>query len=531
MHDDDGRLIGFAKIARDMSDRRAAQVAALETERRFRLLVEGVTDYAIYMLDPTGTVTNWNAGAQRIKGYAADEIVGLHFSHFYTDEDRAQGLPAHALETARSTGRYEAEGWRQRKDGSRFWASVVIDAISDDDGTLIGFAKITRDVTERQEARARLEASQEQLFQAQKMEALGQLTGGLAHDFNNLLTSILGAAELGIRGARDEERLRRLFEGIKAAAQRGGGLTKQLLAFARRQALEPRVIDLAEALPVTVQLLQHSLKEGITLDAVLAPDLWKVEVDPVQLELAILNLGFNARDAMPDGGLLSLSARNVTLQGGEVDNLTGDFVAISVADNGIGIPAEIRDRIFEPFFTTKSFGQGTGLGLSQAYGFVQQSHGVMKLDSALGKGSTFTFYLPRHGSAQSETDGERSQPIVLVVEDDPFVAELAAELVREIGYEPHVANSAAEALATLTRLPNVRLVFSDVIMPGGMSGVELARKVRNRFPEMPVLLTSGYSEAISAGAGEFPLITKPYEIDKLSSSMRMLIDRMPAGRA
>ncbi len=529
VRDEAGELIGFAKITRDMTEHRQTQLANQEAERRFRILVEGVTDYAIYMLDPQGQVTNWNAGAERIKGYKAEQIVGQHFSRFYTPEDAEAGAPARALETARREGRFEAEGWRIRSNGERFWAGVVIDTIRDEAGELMGFAKITRDLTERRENEARLTESREQLVQAQKMDALGQLTGGMAHDFNNLLTAIMGAAELGLRQSGDNEKLKRMLEGIRASAERGGKLTRQLLSFARRQPLEPKVVDLLEQLPTTVQLLHASMRGDIEIITEFSEGLQPIEVDPGQLELAMLNLAINARDAMPDGGTLRLGAHNVVLQG-EVEGCIGEFVALSVCDTGVGIPPEIRDRIFEPFFTTKSFGQGTGLGLSQTYGFVRQSNGAMAVTSTVGEGTIVTVYLPVRGmSGQANLEGDAAaRTIVLVVEDEPFVAELAAELVREIGYEPQVAHSAAEALLVLTRAPDVKLVFTDVIMPGGISGVELARKVRARYPELPVLLTTGYSQAAIELGGEFPLISKPYNMDQLSASLRRLLERKDA---
>jgi PAS domain S-box-containing protein len=263
INDKSGKLVGFAKITRDMTDKHQAQQALIEAERRFRILVQGVTDYAIYMLDPEGHVTNWNAGAERIKGYSPDEIIGQHFSRFYTPKDFEAGVPSRALQTARDTGRYEAEGWRMRKDGTRFWASVVIDAIRDDRGELIGFAKVTRDMTEKRETQLRLEESREQLFRSQKMEALGQLTGGLAHDFNNLLTAILGASDLALRSITDPEKLKRMIDGIRNSAQRGAGLTKQLLAFARAQPLEIRQIDLKQFFSDVTTLIRPSLRSNI----------------------------------------------------------------------------------------------------------------------------------------------------------------------------------------------------------------------------------------------------------------------------
>jgi PAS domain S-box-containing protein len=521
IRDEDGRLLGFAKITRDMTERRETEERLRESERRFRLLVEGVTDYALFMLDPNGVITNWNTGAERIKGYKAEEVIGRHFSMFYTPEDADGGVPQRALQTARREGRYEAEGWRMRRDGTRFWASVLIDSIYEH-GELVGYAKVTRDISEKRDAELRLEETRNQLFQAQKMEALGQLTGGLAHDFNNLLTAIISGAELGLRKISDTEAVRRYLEGVRAAALRGSGLTRQLLAFARRQPLELKAVDLKEQLPVTADLLRHSMRPDIRLSVDIPDDLACVESDPGQLELAVLNLGFNARDAMPKGGAIRISARNVMLDG-QPDGLRGPYVAIEVADTGPGIPPEIRDRIFEPFFTTKSFGKGTGLGLSQVYGFARQAEGTITLESGEGKGATFTLYLR---AAQDGASGKaRHLPSetarVLVVDDDPVVAELAQDLMRELGYEAVVVSSSAEALDALARKGPFDLVFSDVIMPGGLSGVELARKVRNRHPELPVLLTTGYSDRV--GSIEFPVVAKPYSLEELADQLRQLI--------
>jgi PAS domain S-box-containing protein len=520
INDEHGNLIGFAKITRDMTEKRQAQDALLEAERRFRILVQGVTDYAIYMLDSEGRVTNWNAGAERIKGYTPEEIIGQHFSRFYTPEDLDVGVPAKALETARATGRYEAEGWRVRKDGTRFWASVVLDAIRDAEGQLLGFAKITRDMTEKREAQKRLEESREQLFRSQKMEALGQLTGGLAHDFNNLLTAILGACELGIRNIDNPEKLKRLLDGVRGSAQRGASLTKQLLAFARAQQLEIKQIDLKEFLAEVSTLMRPSLRSNIELVTEISDQLWPVDADAGALELAILNLAFNARDAMKEGGKLKISAHNVVLEG-MPEGLKGEHVALEVTDTGEGMSAEVIERVFEPFFTTKSFGEGTGLGLSQVFGFAKQIGGAVVADSSKGKGSKFTIYLPASRGAtqeESELNGENARGRVLVVEDDQLVAELAAGMLSELGFQCTVAHSAKEALERLTDGEKPKLVFSDIVMPGGISGIELAQKVRDRFPELPILLTTGYSEQVG-GAHGFPVLQKPYEMEKLASAL------------
>ena len=523
---EDGELLGFAKITRDMTEQREAQHALLEAERRFRILVQGVTDYAIYMLDPEGRVTNWNLGAERIKGYSPEDIIGQHFSRFYTPEDFDAGVPKRALETAREAGRYEAEGWRVRKDGTRFWASVVIDAIKDEDGKLIGFAKITRDQTEKREAQLRLEESREQLFRSQKMEALGQLTGGLAHDFNNLLTAILGAADLAARNVADPEKLRRMLDGIRNSAQRGAGLTKQLLAFARAQQLEIKQIDLKDFMGDVTTLVRPSLRSDIELVTELSDQLWPVDADAGALELAILNLAFNARDAMKEGGKLRISAQNVVLSG-QPEGLKGEHVALKVTDSGSGMAPETMERVFEPFFTTKSFGEGTGLGLSQVFGFANQIGGGVTVDSEIGKGSTFTLYLPAsRGStaAESKANGVHALGRVLIVEDDTLVAELAAGMLDELGFETVVAHSAKEALDRLTAGEKPKLIFSDIVMPGGISGIELARKVRDRFPELPILLTTGYSEQVSGTHG-FPVLQKPYELDSLASALGKMLKR------
>jgi PAS domain S-box-containing protein len=524
--DDKGKLIAFAKITRDMTEKREADQALLAAERRFRILVQGVTDYAIYMLDPEGRVTNWNAGAQRIKGYTPDEIIGEHFSRFYTPEDLEEGVPVRALETARETGRYEAEGWRMRKDGTRLWASVVIDAIRDDEGELIGFAKITRDMTEKRETQLRLEESREQLFRSQKMEALGQLTGGLAHDFNNLLTAILGASDLALRNLSDPEKLRRMLDGVRNSAQRGASLTKQLLAFARAQPLEIHKIELKDFFAELMTLIRPSLRSNIELFVETSDQLWPIDGDAGALELAILNLAFNARDAMPDGGTLRIAAANVVLTG-QPEGLKGEHVALRVSDTGTGMSRDVMERVFEPFFTTKSFGEGTGLGLSQVFGFAKQLGGAISVDSEPDKGSTFTLYLPAsHGASDTKpkVNGTHALGRILVVEDDSLVAELAAGMLTELGFEAEVAHSAKEALDRLSGGDKPKLVFTDIVMPGGISGIELARKVRTRFPELPVLLTTGYSEQV-AGSHGFPVLQKPYELESLAEALTNVLKR------
>ncbi|MDX9996605.1 MAG: PAS domain S-box protein [Phenylobacterium sp.] len=528
IYDDDGRHVGFAKITRDISERRAAQDALADSEQQFRLLVGGVKDYALYMLDPNGVVSSWNGGAQKIKGYTSEEIVGQHFSRFYTDAERAAGVPFKALSTAAETGRYEAEGWRVRKDGTLFWAHVVVDAIRDDAGRLIGFAKITRDITERRNAQLELQRAHEQLAQAQKMEALGQLTGGVAHDFNNLLMVVSGQAQLLRKKLADDPRALRALDAIEASARRGEDLTRHLLSFSRRQRLQPVPVSLPEHAGSLKELISAGLPSRVTLLIDLPPGLWPVRVDIGELELALLNLAVNARDAMAvGGGSLTLIGENTTLaRGGDADELDGEFVALSVSDTGVGIPPDILPKVFDPFFTTKDVDKGTGLGLSQVYGFARQSGGWVKVESELRKGTTFTLYLPRSQSqaGQAET-AEQPEPAaasgasVLVVEDNPEVAEVAAGLLEQLGHRCRVVGNTAAALAALGEGETPDLVFTDVVMAGEMDGVALARRLREERPGLPVLLATGYSQAADGLGDEFPILYKPYKLDELARAV------------
>jgi PAS domain S-box-containing protein len=535
IRDRQGNLLGYAKITRDLTERKKTQQALKESEERFRLLVQGVTDYAIYMLDPQGHVTNWNAGAQRIKGYAESEIIGRHFSQFYTEEDLATNLPRRALDTAAREGKFEAEGWRLRKDGSRFWASVVIDPIRNDMGELIGFAKITRDITERRKTQEALEEAQAALFQAQKMEAVGQLTGGVAHDFNNLLTIIVNNLDLLTRNVR-EPRDVKLIESAQRAAERGAKLTQQLLAFSRRQPLQPDTHSPNTLIEGFESVLRRACGEMIRLQLSLSPRIRWVSVDAPQFESALLNLIVNARDAMPNGGSLKIMTGNVILN--EKDSAAanlqpGQYVSITVLDTGTGMAPETVSRVFEPFFTTKELGKGTGLGLSQVYGFVTQSGGHIKIDSTPGQGTKVTMLLPAQetGDEASEEDGETERPArdsagtVLIVEDEPAVLEVASDIFDSLGYDVVTATDANEAVVVLDGNPSIDVLFSDVIMPNGMNGVELSRKAREMRPNLKILLASGYpmsslpSEGLGAGVS---FISKPYRWTELAEKLRGL---------
>ncbi|MBD9480055.1 PAS domain-containing sensor histidine kinase [Pseudoxanthomonas sp. PXM02] len=368
---------------------------ALEDEvRQFRLLLNGVTDYAIYMLDRDGYIKTWNEGGQRIKGYASSEIVGSHFSRFYTPEDIDTGAPQRGLDTAREQGRFSAEGWRLRKDGTRFFASVVIDPIWSE-GELIGYAKVTRDITERVDAQRQIHDGQLALLQAQKMEAIGKLTLGLSHDFNNLLAVVINALDLIAMRVTDDPRVTRNVEAALRAAERGALLTRQLLTFGRGQNLTPQTTDVNRVLLDLSELMRRSCPENIAIEFSLSQDLPAIDVDRTQLEAAVLNMVVNSRDAMPRGGRLVIAtgSRRVadpSTPGAPEQNM----LCVSVADDGEGIPPELQQRVFEPFFTTKDIGKGSGLGLSQIFGFALQSGGHAALSSTPGEGTTVSVYLP-----------------------------------------------------------------------------------------------------------------------------------------
>ncbi|WP_116090644.1 hybrid sensor histidine kinase/response regulator [Sphingomonas crusticola] len=523
--DVDGQLIGYAKITRDITDKREAALALRQSEQRFRMLVQGVRDYAIYMLDPEGLVSNWNAGASLIKGYTADEVVGTHFSRFYTEEDRAAGEPARALQTALTKGKYETESWRLRKDGTRFRASVLIDPIYNDDGSLVGFAKVTRDLTERWKAQQEVQATREALAQAQKMEAVGRLTGGVAHDFNNLLTVIRASADLLARPDLGEEKRQRYIQAISETAERAAQLTGQLLAFARRQPLKPEKFEIAGRLHGMGQIIRTTLGSPVAVEYVVETDVGAVDADPNQFETAILNMVINARDAMPTGGTLRIGAKQVDAVPALRRHaaVRGSFVAVWVEDNGTGIDEDTLSRIFEPFFTTKEINKGTGLGLSQVYGFAKQSGGDIAVESTVGQGSRFTLYLPRCDGFEQATNMVTAAPevaavrrSVLLVEDNEAVGGFARSLLEELGQQVTWATGGEEALRILDeRRGAFDLVFSDVVMPG-INGIDMAQEVRRRWPDLPVVLTSGYSHVLAEeGSHGFDLLQKPYTVDGL----------------
>jgi PAS domain S-box-containing protein len=531
IHDENDELIGFAKITRDITERQVAQQTLRETARQFRTLIGGVTDYALFMLDPNGLVVNWNAGAERIKGYSADEIIGQHFSRFYTDRDRAAGLPTRALQIATQEGRYEAEGWRVRKDGSLFWANAIIDRITDENGAVIGFAKITRDITERRNAQLALQEAQAQRAQAQKMEALGQLTGGVAHDFNNLLMIVGGHLQSLKKLVADDEKGRRAAEAIEFATKRGATLTRQLLTFSRRQTFHPTLTNLRERIEAFRNMLATSLGPSARLVTDIPAETWPVLVDASEFELALVNVALNARDAMPpQGGIITVAAENVELALQQTPaRLQGEFVALSVTDNGSGIAPDILPLVFDPFFTTKGPSKGSGLGLSQVYGFAHQSGGTVTITSELGRGTCVTLYLPRGQlTAKPASDAPNAEleklqgGTALLVEDNPEVAKITEYMIEQLGYRVQRADGAKEALE-LAEGMQFDLVISDIVMAGPMDGFGLARALRQRQPDLPVVLVTGFSSSAIEADLEFAVLRKPFELSALSRVMASAI--------
>ncbi|MDP1867934.1 MAG: PAS domain S-box protein [Bradyrhizobium sp.] len=525
IRDASGNIVGYAKITRDLTERRLAEEQLRQSEEQFRLLVQGVTDYAIYMLTPEGLVSSWNAGAERIKGYRAGEIIGQHFSRFYTEPEQRAGAPQAALETAMRDGRFEKEGWRLRKDGSKFMASVVIDPIRADDGTLLGFAKITRDITERTMSERALQETREALFQSQKMDAIGQLTGGVAHDFNNLLMAVLGSLELLRKRLPDDPRTKRLVDNAMHAAQRGAGLTQRMLAFARRQELNPVTLDVANLVRGMTGLLHSSLGATAQIRMEFASGLNRVLADPNQLELAILNLAVNARDAMPKGGLIVITAKGETITGAP-DLKDGNYVCLSVTDNGVGMDEATRRRALEPFFTTKGVGKGTGLGLSMVHGMIQQSGGKFVLRSSKGEGTTAELWLPaadgadhvESAAAPKLLNGKEGPLLILAVDDDALVLLNTTAMLEDLGHTVLEATSASSALDIIRREDDIDLVITDQAMPH-MTGSDLAAAIRLEKPGLPIILATGFAE-LPPGADEgLPKLSKPFLQQQLADAI------------
>lgn len=528
---EDGLLLGFAKVTRDLTKKRLAEVALRDSEEQLKRLIQGVKDHAIYLLSANGHVTNWNVGAQRIKGYAPEEIIGEHFSRFYTAEDRAAGRPSANLAAAERDGHLEEEGWRVRKDGSPFMAHVVIDAIRDDEGQLTGFTKVTRDVTERYETQKALERAREELFQAQKMEAVGRLTGGVAHDFNNLLTVILISLNLA-RKRLGSSPVVQLINNAIQGAERGATMTQRMLAFSRRQSLQLEPVSIPELVFGMHTLVRQSTGSRILVDTKFALGLPCVRADAHQLETALLNIVLNAWDAMPDGGNIEISARvSDSLKLRSETGVAQQCVLLEITDSGEGMDDETLEKAIEPFFTTKGVGKGTGLGLSMVHGVVEQLGGRLRLKSAKGSGTTVQLWLP-----VADTDQIPANPVerkeerpstqslrVLIVDDDDLVLINSSALLEELGHRAIRAESADQALKVLTEI-DVDLVITDHSMPG-MTGSQLIERLAQSHPALPVVLASGYAELSGHADPAVLMLSKPFNEAELSQAITKAISR------
>ena len=513
-----------AELEEKVSERTCELETALhrlqESERSFELLVDSVTDYALFMLDPTGRIVSWNSGARRIKGYDAAEIIGKNFECFYSETDRAAGVPAAGLRTAALEGRLETEGWRVRKDGTRFWANVIIDAIRTD-GQLVGYAKITRDITERRAADARLR-------QAQKMEAVGQFTGGAAHDFNNLLMAILGSLEILRKRLPDDPRLLALLDNAMQGAKRGSSLTQRMLAFARRQELKHETVDLAHLVNNILELLERSLGPTINIEVRFPREAVRVRTDANQLETALLNLAINSRDAMPKGGTITISVSQHSIAGAHPTGFApGSYACLAVTDTGSGMDEATLARATEPFFTTKGIGKGTGLGLSMVDGLTGQSGGKLFVQSALGRGTTIELWFPATAEAEAG-DRDSGQAVegvqtqrqlsVLAVDDDSLVLANIAAMLEDLGHKVVAVGSGARAIEEFESMSAIDVVLTDQAMPV-MTGTQLIEALRARRPGLPVILATGYAELPQGVSASIGRLSKPFTQHALAAAL------------
>ena len=469
--------------------------------------------------------------------------MGEPYSRFFTEEDQKAGVPQRILEAAARDGRFATEAWRVRKDGTRFYVSAVLTALHDSSGRLIGFAKVTRDVTERLQQQQALEQANAALAQTQKIEALGQLTGGVAHDFNNIL-HVIGSAIEAIRSGiqADDTNSLRYLEMVKRNVERGSSITHRLLAFSRQQPLDPKPVDANRLLQTMGDLVRHGVGEGVAVETVFSSGLWTALVDVNQLETAILNLVLNSRDAMNRSGKLTLETANALLDesyaAAHPEVKTGQYVMIAVSDTGSGMSKEVLAQAFEPFFTTKRVGEGTGLGLSQVFGFVKQSGGHVKIYTEPGQGTTVKIYLPRLRSADAPYSAEAAavatpahgqSETILLVEDHEDARVFTAEMLRALGYRVAEAADGAGALRALEQLGHVDLLFTDVGLPGPLNGRQLADEAIKRQAGLRVLYTTGYARNAITHHGRLDhgvqLLTKPFTQPELARRVRQALDR------
>jgi two-component system cell cycle sensor histidine kinase/response regulator CckA len=512
----------------DITERKRVERIARESEQRFRLLVESVKDYAIFMLDTNGFIVSWNAGAEHIMGYKSEEIIGKHFSTFYPEEDIEHGRPQHNLGIAVAEGRYEDEGWRVRKDGSKFWANVVITALRDEYGNLRGFSKVTRDITERRKV-------EEERLKFSKLESVGTLAGGIAHDFNNLLTGIMTAvSSTKIDPHISADAYENLTEAEKICIQ-AKRLTQQLLTFSKGGTPVKKLASIERIIreSVSLALRGSNVKCNISIEG----DLWDAEVDGGQISQAITNLLINADQAMPQGGLIDLTAHNIDYSGDRLSLKEGRYVRITVEDEGIGIPQEHIARIFDPYFTTKQ--KGSGLGLAVVYSIIKNHNGYIDIESQLGKGTKFHVYIP---ASPKRVEGERverkkirsGEGRVLIMDDEGIIRNAAGRALVRIGYEVEYAKDGAEAIELYTRAKDENRPFDVVIMdltvPGKMGGKEAIEKLISIDPDVRAIVSSGYSnDSVMSEYRRYGfkgVLSKPYSIGELTDTLHKVMEEM-----
>jgi signal transduction histidine kinase len=482
-------------------------------------------------LAPDGTLIDSNATSLEVIGASRDQVLGKRYweTPWFTQTAEMSEWVRNAIDRVAAGETVRGEIALNVPAGLRNF-DFSLRAVHDDSGGILALVPEAVDITERRHA-------EERLRQAQKIEALGRLTGGVAHDFNNLLMVISGGLQLLERGI-DGPKRQRMFDGMRQAVERGAGLCRQLLAFSRRQPLRPQVLDISTHIGEMRELLERSLRGDIYVRTAFAADLWTVEVDPGELGLVILNLAVNARDAMPDGGGIVISARNISNPPSAA--YPGDFVCIAISDCGVGMPAAVKARAFEPFFTTKEVGKGSGLGLAQTHGFVRASGGYVEIDSTLNVGTTISLFLPRSSKTAAPPERAREECAidtaaksaggsVLLVEDDDEVAALTGEMLGQLGYDVLRVASAAAALGALANGRAVDIVFSDVMMPGAMNGIALALEIHKRRPGLPILLATGYAEpeALAAGVPHTQVLLKPYTIEDLGAVLAGVERKIP----
>jgi PAS domain S-box-containing protein len=525
-----GRPFRVTAVVIDLTARKLIEDALRASQERFRLLVESVRDYAIFMADPGGRVVTWNEGAERAYGYTATEAIGMHVLRFH-GSDGHTGAPVDSLARAAEAGTHQIEGWRVRKDGTRFWAEVTTTVLHHERGTgAPGFVIVARDMTERRKL-------EDQFRQAQKLEAVGRLAGGVAHDFNNLLTVINGYADILFSELPPGAQYRDAAGAIRDAGERAAALTSQLLAFSRKAIVEPKVIDLNDVIDQLSRLLRRLVGEDVILATALAPDLHRVRADVTQLEQIVLNLAVNARDAMPTGGRLTIETRNVRLTEADAvaypDLHPGDHVQLAISDTGVGMTDEVKGRIFEPFFTTKEQGKGTGLGLSMVYGAVKTHGGHISVYSEVKVGSTFKILLPATFDLPGPRSGERrlaprGMETVLLAEDDEAVRRYTRLALEAQGYAVLEGGSGSEALRVAgAHAGPIHLLVTDVVMPN-MGGRALAEALRAAHPGLKVLFVSGYTDdaVVRHGIVEATdaFLQKPFTPLALARKVRAVLD-------